>query len=87
MFQKQCPNCQSSFSSKDRRQTTCSIECSKSWRKKNPPMPEVVSKLPQPLDTNTDLPPPDQLPAPYAKRVYEMWRSLVGESTGPQRIA
>lgn len=33
------------------------------------------------------LPPPEELPAPYAKRVYEMWLSLTGGRDAPTRIA
>jgi hypothetical protein len=37
--------------------------------------------------TETTLPPPEELPAPYAKRVYDMWAALIGEKDSVTRIA
>jgi len=33
------------------------------------------------------LPPPEELPAPYAKRVYDMWRRLIEDTDVRTRIA
>ena len=33
------------------------------------------------------LPPPEELPAPYAKRVYDMWVSLTGDRSSIFRVA
>jgi hypothetical protein len=34
-----------------------------------------------------ELPPPEELPAPYAKRVHDMWATLVGGDSAPTRVA
>jgi hypothetical protein len=42
--------------------------------------PKVPLIVPFKAEQSSDLPEPELLPAPYAKRVYEMWKSLVGEA-------
>lgn len=53
--------------------------------------PVVPLLLPTPptraIVQDIELPEPDQLPAPYVKRVYEMWKSLIGETNSGTRIA
>lgn len=81
--------------SKKRHEPACKV-CEnarkKAWAdrdKTSTKLTSIIAKLPKPLidNNNKDLPEPDQLPAPYAKRVYEMWRSLIGESNSVVRIA
>jgi hypothetical protein len=57
-----------------------------------PPVVKADTKptpvVPEALVVNSyTLPPPEELPAPYAKRVYEMWLSLTGGRDAPTRIA
>ncbi len=86
MYVKECPKCKDSFEAKDKRKVYCSQECfqSRELFKASPPL---VDKLPFKFEQKLDLPDPDQLPAPYAKRVYDMWRMLIGEANVPTRIA
>ena len=57
------------------------------------PTPPVAAPQPAPVKiveqvTTMKLPPPEELPAPYAKRVHDMWAALVGSSKDtPTRIA
>ena len=74
---KQCPNCNSSFKTKDSRQKTCSKTCAKARADvRRAPIETASFKLPEPED----------LPAPYAKRVHDMWAALV-DGNSHTRIA
>lgn len=54
-----------------------------------PPPPQLAAAKPN-LEVTAQtyvLPPPEELPAPYAKRVYEMWLGLInGERNAPTRL-
>lgn len=80
---KQCAACGKSFPTKDSRQKNCSKLCANVSRAAWRPRPSTVT-LPPP---RADLPPPEELPAPYAKRVYDMWVSLLGDDDTRTRIA
>lgn len=92
---KNCSNCNHPFKTKDSRQKSCSSICADILRSKNawkstkpvearnailPPAPPAPIARPV-----MALPPPEELPAPYAKRVHDMWAALTGEA--PTRIA
>jgi hypothetical protein len=47
----------------------------------------IVSAVRAPAASLFDLPPPEELPAPYAKRVYDMWAALTGDGEVATRIA
>lgn len=83
-MQKQCENCKETFSTKDSRRKTCGKTCGdvnrRLW-KRTTERPLVTSTRPG------SLPAPEELPAPYAKRVHDMWAALVGDGTVPTRIA
>lgn len=88
---KTCLHCSESFTTKDSRQKTCSRSCAIKYRTANLASKQDDSanhKFVQPSIVKVDrasLPPPEELPAPYAKRVHDMWAALTGES--PVRIA
>lgn len=79
-MQKECQNCQRPYSTKDSRQVTCSIECSLARRKVvgKPTSTHIVVRPIQNDEFRESvlLPPPEELPAPYAKRVHDMWVAL-----------
>lgn len=86
---KTCATCKEPFQTKDSRQKSCSKTCADTqrtlWK------PERTQGLPStprvsPLRA-TELPSPEDLPAPYAKRVHDMWASLIGDADSPTRIA
>lgn len=84
---KNCSNCDKPFKTKDSRQKSCSKTCADVRRSHNawkfqPAQQPAVTKVRHSLDS---LPPPEELPAPYAKRVHDMWAALTGEA--PTRIA
>lgn len=80
---KRCANCAQEFKTKDSRQKNCSQPCANVGRTAWRPQPSTVI-LPPP---RADLPPPEELPAPYAKRVFDMWLALTGEDDARPRIA
>ena len=89
-MRKACPVCNCAFSTYDARQKTCSKPCADSSRALNArnqyvaePVEAVTEKA---LLSASDLPNPEDLPAPYAKRVYDMWVALTGGSSS-KRIA
>lgn len=82
---KTCENCQQQFKTKDSRQKSCSNACAAIRRAAWKATKSVAPLLPKEVATPT-LPPPEELPAPYAKRVYDMWVALT-EEAGPTRIA
>jgi len=90
---KICENCQAPYKSKDRRQKTCSKACGAIKRKSTPrkitmsTSSVVVSSARPPSASLFDLPPPEELPAPYAKRVHDMWAALTGNGDITTRIA
>ena len=102
-MQKPCANCGKIFKSKGTERINCSMECANVQRRlkqlvdmsgKSQPSPAVkVDVTPSsisevPVVNSYALPPPEELPAPYAKRVYEMWLSLTGGGRdAPTRIA
>ena len=86
------PKCNKSFTTKDSRQQSCSKTCADVRRSTNAWKPKTtvalqpeVPKVSIVRHTLGSLPPPEELPAPYAKRVHDMWAALVGD--GPTRIA
>lgn len=91
-MQKICENCNTAFQTKDSRQKSCGKTCADRRRKINwkssatavHTSVEVVGRTP---DVRRDLPAPEELPAPYAKRVYDMWSLLVGAGDMQTRIA
>lgn len=90
---KVCENCQAAYKTKDTRQKTCGKACA-SIRQKNTTRKAmvrtdavIVSAVRAPAASLFDLPPPEELPAPYAKRVYDMWAALTGDGEVATRIA
>lgn len=91
---KNCENCDKQFNTKDSRQKSCSKSCADVrralWGKlklSTVKTGRIQSKTPnysQP--PRADLPLPEELPAPYAKRVHDMWAALTG-GDAPTRIA
>lgn len=87
------PNCNKPFKTKDSRQKSCSKTCAdvrrstNAWKPSSASDPHRIAILPPPPVARPTqvLPPPEELPAPYAKRVHDMWAALVGD--GPTRIA
>lgn len=84
---KNCSNCQTKFKTKDSRQQSCSKACADVRRSKNAWKPSTAIKPEVSIARPSlgSLPPPEELPAVYAKRVHDMWAALVGEA--PTRIA
>lgn len=86
---KNCSNCAKPFNTKDSRQQSCSKSCADVRRSKNAwkPLQAVQPAVTEVSIRRTlgDLPPPEELPAPYAKRVHDMWAALIGDA--PTRIA
>jgi hypothetical protein len=87
---KSCKVCTKEFTTKDSRQKTCGKVCAnqsrKSWRR-NKTVNQNSLKPVRPIVSTVQLPDPEDLPAPYAKRVADMWLSLVGEDHYTTRIA
>lgn len=88
-MQKTCENCAKVFNTKDARQKTCGKSCADVRRSKVQvkSAKELLPKLAVTHPLRVELPPPEELPAPYAKRVYDMWATLVGTGDVPTRIA
>ena len=82
---KPCENCQTEFETFDARMKSCSATCANALRKRNARR-RVVPLTPTDAAVMT-LPPPEELPAPYAKRVHDMWVSLTSGTGLPTRIA
>ncbi|NBU69890.1 MAG: hypothetical protein EBS53_00280 [Bacteroidetes bacterium] len=82
-MKKACKACETVFLTFDSRRKFCSKECGYLGRGKSASPGDLqgssVAKL--------SLPPPEELPAPYAKRVHDMWATLVGNSDSATRIA
>lgn len=90
---KTCVNCQKTFKTRDSRQKSCSNKCADvrraQWRpyNKNTETGRLDSSKPNISNLpKYDLPPPEELPAPYAKRVHDMWAALT-DGDAPTRIA
>lgn len=91
---KKCENCLQDFKTKDSRQKSCSKTCAdvrrKAWKPAfNMAVESGRFRSNRPNIANTpkpDLPPPEELPAPYAKRVHDMWAALT-DGDAPTRIA
>ena len=87
-MQKVCENCKASFSTRDSRQKTCGKVCADARRKVNYLPGSNSNSIAMPVkQAKLELPPPEELPAPYAKRVYDMWAALTGAGDSPTRIA
>lgn len=84
-MRKTCENCKIEFSTADSRRKSCSKSCADARRKVNWKQGTEINSVA--LSTKPELPPPEELPAPYAKRVHDMWAALVGGSDTPTRIA
>lgn len=91
---KTCAVCVTNFKTKDSRQKTCSQACANISRSRSSSRGPMESPLPgsedisEPIRAAGDcLPPPEELPAPYAKRVYDMWRRLIEDTDVRTRIA
>lgn len=83
---KECVVCSEKFHTKDSRQKNCSQTCANISRSLwNKVYKEETQQ--QPPVAVRDLPPPEDLPAPYAKRVYDMWRKLIEDTDVRTRIA
>lgn len=85
---KTCVQCEAQFKTKDSRRKTCSRLCAKFYRLANPVAASTDNTrtvVPTIVKVEKSLPPPEELPAPYAKRVHDMWAALVGDA--PVRIA
>ena len=85
---KNCSNCNKPFKTKDARQQSCSKTCADIRRSKNAWKPQSTRQTPEVAvvrHNSGNLPPPEELPAPYAKRVHDMWAALIGDA--PTRIA
>lgn len=86
MFTKECLQCSEEYTCKAREQKYCSVECFRASR--CPVTDELNQEKAQDTTLRMDaLPPPEELPAPYAKRVYDMWLSLISNSKTTTRIA
>ncbi len=87
---KSCKICSKDFQTKDSRQKTCSKLCAnesrKIWVKSNSGGSANIVTV-RPIVSMRQLPDPEDLPAPYAKRVSDMWLSLVGQDEYTTRIA
>ena len=77
---KQCANCTKVFKTKDSRQKSCSKPCADKRRVVN-----ASRSSPSEKESSYDLPPVEDLPAPYVKQVHDMWEALIGNK--PTRIA
>lgn len=100
-MEKNCTFCGDPFSTGDKRQKTCSETCANRSRSELARkqasrqrtsdkkcvtaeiVPTQVKSVYQLLHDR--LPPPEELPAPYAKRVHDMWVALT--EGAPTRIA
>jgi endogenous inhibitor of DNA gyrase (YacG/DUF329 family) len=87
---KNCLYCVNDFKTKDSRQKFCSKKCADVNRGAN--VKKALAKhtevpIVPPVTITKSLPPPEELPAPYAKRVHDMWATLIGELDNPTRIA
>lgn len=90
---KVCENCKQPFKTHDSRRKACSNTCGNILRKTT----QLKTSEPAPVKSSrtdalfsivsTNLPPPEELPAPYAKRVHDMWAALTGNGDVPTRIA
>jgi hypothetical protein len=92
MMRKTCENCGKNFTTKDARQKSCGKACADVSRARNAWRSNTSSKRfaatkPNVANVPRELPLPEELPAPYAKRVYDMWATLVGDGDAPTRIA
>lgn len=83
-MRKICENCKIEYSTTDSRRKTCGKSCADARRKINW---SHRKDLTLPTVGKSDLPAPEDLPAPYAKRVHDMWAALVGNGELPTRIA
>lgn len=82
----QCVNCTKTFKTNERRTKTCSKTCADARRSLSQKAGKLISIEAEPVSLKYQLPPPEELPAPYAKRVHDLWVSLVGDGA-PTRIA
>lgn len=82
---KTCSNCNKQFKTHDSRQSSCSKPCADVRRSKNAWRPKAQQAKDGQHQDLRYLPPPEELPAPYAKRVHDMWEALIGNA--PTRIA
>lgn len=93
---KTCINCEKTYKTKDSRQQSCSKSCAdvrrvqNAWKPDGKELSGTTWTVPSVMDvarpmSREVLPPPEELPAPYAKRVYDMWSALIGDA--PTRIA
>lgn len=83
---KQCAHCSTVFNTYDSRRKACTQTCANVLRKANS-RPKHYNVVNEPkVEPKRELPPPEELPAPYAKRVYDMWAALIG-ADAPVRIA
>lgn len=83
---KTCSNCNKQFKTRDSRQSSCSKACADICRSKNAWRPKLQPEVAKAQNLSLRyLPPPEELPAPYAKRVHDMWEALIGNA--PTRIA
>lgn len=95
-MQKQCVQCKKSYRTRDSRQKNCSKACADvsraQWKAQTQEQSTIALYDDQVMfvpvtDISKHLPPPEELPAPYAKRVYDMWSGLIGEEDVRTRIA
>lgn len=80
-MKKACKRCKTVFQTNDSRRKFCSKECCYLGRSK------VALVDSSQIASKFELPPPEELPAPYAKRVHDMWATLVGNLDVATRIA
>lgn len=92
---KTCENCKTTFKTNDSRRKACSNACGNVLRKttqlvskdSHPSVPNLTKLAPFTPPSAVNLPPPEELPAPYAKRVHDMWAALTSNGDMPTRIA
>jgi len=93
-MQKVCEYCDKPYKTKDSRQQTCGLSaCMAEHRLYRRQSVEIaVIEVPRTSQAHSyqasPLPDPEELPAPYAKRVHDMWADLVAsKSHNTTRIA
>lgn len=86
---QECANVQRKIKQQVRNKTVSPAKHLRTVALPPPPEPVYGAKPSSEVTAQTYvLPPPEELPAPYAKRVYEMWLSLINnERSTPTRLA
>jgi hypothetical protein len=86
---KNCAQCGRVFTAPLRHpeKKTCSKVCYKDLQSSSKRKTLVAQTVAPKLFDISNLPKPEDLPAPYAKRVHDMWESLTTSGNVPTRIA